>query len=120
MCSANLPCRLLKDTTPVQRGIFRHLIVVLDLSSAMTEKDLRPTRHLLTIRYAKEFVVEFFEQNPISQLGFIGMRDGVATRISDLSGNPLDHIAALETLPEQDPKGFLSIQNALNMAHGAL
>ena len=78
--------RLLKDTTPLQRGIIRHLILVLDMSEAMLEKDLRPTRYELTLNYACEFVTEYFEQNPISQLGVIGMRDGLAVRISDLSG----------------------------------
>ena len=117
---ANSPCRLLKDTTPLQRGIIRHLILILDLSTAMTEKDLRPTRYLLTLRYAKEFVVEYFEQNPISQLGVIGMRDGLAVRISDMSGNPLDHVSALEALRVQEPKGNPSLQNALDMARAAL
>jgi transcription initiation factor TFIIH subunit 2 len=78
--------RLLKDTTPLQRGIIRHLILVLDMSEAMLEKDLRPTRYELTLTYACEFVTEYFEQNPISQLGVIGMRDGLAVRVSDLSG----------------------------------
>ncbi|OBT51687.1 hypothetical protein VE04_07201, partial [Pseudogymnoascus sp. 24MN13] len=55
--------RLLRDTTPLQRGIIRHLILILDLSFAMTEKDLRPTRYLLTLRYATSFITEFFEQN---------------------------------------------------------
>jgi len=112
--------RLLKDTTPLQRGIIRHLILILDLSSAMAEKDLRPTRYLLTLRYAREFVVEYFEQNPISQLGVIGMRDGLAVRISDLSGNPNDHVSTLEALREQEPKGQPSLQNALDMARAAL
>ena len=114
------PARLLKDTTPLQRGIIRHLMVVLDLSVAMTEKDLRPSRHLLTLRYAEDFVIEYFEQNPISQLGFIGMRDGLATRVSDVSGNPSDHIAALQGLRETEPRGNASLQNALEMARGAL
>jgi transcription initiation factor TFIIH subunit 2 len=55
----------------------------------MLEKDLRPTRYELTLNYACEFVTEYFEQNPISQLGVIGMRDGLAVRISDLSGMPI-------------------------------
>ena len=114
------PRRLLKDTTPLQRGIIRHLIVVLDLSSAMTEKDLRPSRFLLTLRYAEDFVTEYFEQNPISQLAFIGMRDGLATRISDISGNPSEHIATLQSLREKEPIGDASLQNALEMARGAL
>lgn len=112
--------RLLKDTTPLQRGIIRHVVLTLDLSSAMTEKDLRPTRYLLTLRYAREFVLEFFEQNPISQLGIIGMRDGLAIRISDMGGNPSEHMAALEALRLEDPKGHPSLENALEMARAAL
>ncbi|MCJ1415395.1 hypothetical protein MMC32_001727 [Xylographa parallela] len=112
--------RLLKDTTPLQRGIIRHLILILDLSTAMAEKDLKPTRYLLTLRYAQEFVTEYFEQNPISQLGIIGMRDGLAVRVSDMSGNPNDHTGHLKTLREQEPKGHPSLQNALDMARAAL
>ncbi|KAI9807532.1 MAG: hypothetical protein M1825_005472 [Sarcosagium campestre] len=112
--------RLLRDTTPLQRGIIRHVILVLDLSAAMAEKDLRPTRYLLTLRYAQEFATEFFEQNPISQLGVIGMRDGLAVRISDMSGNPNDHIAAIQALRPQEPQGHPSLQNALDMTRGAL
>ncbi|EEH16888.2 hypothetical protein PABG_06975 [Paracoccidioides brasiliensis Pb03] len=112
--------RVLRDTTPLQRGIIRHLILILDLSSAMSEKDLRPTRYLLTLRYAQDFVREFFDQNPISQLGVVGMRDGLAVRISDMSGNPTEHILAIQGLRAKDPKGMPSLQNALEMARGAL
>lgn len=112
--------RLLKDTTPLQRGIIRHVVLILDLSQSMMEKDLRPTRYLLTLRYAQEFVREFFEQNPISQIGVIGLRDGLALRISDLSGNPTEHTSAIQELRNQDPKGLPSLQNGLEMARGAL
>lgn len=86
----------------------------------MTEKDLRPNRYLLTITYTVAFIREFFEQNPISQLGILGMRDGVAIRISDMSGNPNDHIAAVQGMRSTDPKGNPSLQNALEMARAAL
>ena len=56
----------------------------------MNERDLRPTRYLLTITNAVNFIREYFEQNPISQLGILGMREGIATRVSDMSGNPND------------------------------
>lgn len=78
--------RLLRDTDTIQRGLIRHLYLVLDLSLAMTDRDLRPSRLELTLQYAQEFVNEFFDQNPISQLGIIGMKDGIAERISPLSG----------------------------------
>jgi transcription initiation factor TFIIH subunit 2 len=112
--------RLQKDTTPLQRGIIRHCLLVLDLSQAMTEKDLRPTRFLLTLTYTMAFIREFFEQNPISQLGILGMRDGLAVRISELSGNPNDHITALKELRTTEPKGAASLQNALDMCRAAL
>lgn len=86
----------------------------------MVEKDLRPTRYLLTLRYATLFITEFFEQNPISQLGIIGMRDGLATRISDLSGNPIEHLSALQNLRATDPQGNPSLQNSLEMSRAAL
>ncbi|KAK6509523.1 hypothetical protein TWF481_004263 [Arthrobotrys musiformis] len=113
--------RLLRDTTPIQRGIIRHLVLILDLSSAMLEKDLRPTRFLLTLRYARDFVTEYFEQNPISQLSIIGMHDGLALRISDMGGNPADHLTALqEKAFTVEPKGASSLQNALEMGRAEL
>ncbi|KAI4599236.1 hypothetical protein KJ359_002195 [Pestalotiopsis sp. 9143b] len=112
--------RLMKDTTPLQRGIIRHLVLVLDMSFAMAEKDLLPNRHELTMAYGREFVREYFEQNPISQLAIIGMRDGVAVRISDMSGNPADHLEKLAHWTKQEPQGNPSLQNALEMCRGAL
>ena len=112
--------RATKDTTPFQRGIIRHLILILDLSEAMLEKDLRPSRHLLTLHYAQDFVREYFEQNPISQLGIVGMLDGKAERISDMSGNPEEHVSALQAWRDKQPSGNPSLQNALDMARGAL
>ena len=112
--------RLLRDTTPLQRGIIRHVVLVLDMSFAMAEKDLLPTRYRLMLSYAAAFVREFFEQNPISQLGIIGMKDGVAVRISDVGGNPAEHLEKLKEIEGQDPQGNPSLQNALEMCRGAL
>ncbi|KAI1388819.1 TFIIH basal transcription factor complex, subunit SSL1 [Hypoxylon trugodes] len=112
--------RLLKDTTPLQRGIIRHLVLVLDMSFAMLEKDMLPSRYELTMAYASQFVREYFEQNPISQLAVIGMRDGVAIRISDMDGNPTEHLEKLQDWIKQDPQGNPSLQNALEMCRGAL
>lgn len=113
--------RLMRDTTPFQRGIIRHLMLVLDMSFAMAEKDLLPNRYLLTLNCAVDFVREYFEQNPISQLGIVGMRDGIAVRISDMGGNPAEHIEKLRTwADQQEPQGNPSLQNALEMCRGAL
>ena len=86
---------------------------------------MRPNRYLVTIRYAQEYVREFFEQNPISQLGVLAMHDGVCIRVSDLGGNPGEHVAALASLRDdprtsRQPKGSPSLQNALEMARASL
>ncbi|KAF2264261.1 putative transcription factor and DNA repair complex, core [Lojkania enalia] len=120
--------RLRKDTKPFQRGIIRHVVLVLDLSEAMLEKDMRPNRYITMIKYTQEYVREFFEQNPISQMSVLGMHDGLCIRVSELSGNPADHIAAIQGLrfprdPEdipKEPKGSPSLQNALELARATL
>lgn len=110
----------LKNITPYQRGIIRTLVLVLDCSEAMAEKDLRPNRHAMIVQYAIDFVHEFFDQNPISQLGIVTMRNGLAQLISQISGNPQDHIDALKLIRKQEPKGNPSLQNALEMSRGLL
>ncbi|KAK0674704.1 Ssl1-like-domain-containing protein [Cercophora samala] len=112
--------RLMRDTTPIQRGIIRHMVLVLDMSIAMAEKDLLPNRFALTFSYAVDFVNTFFQQNPISQLAIIGMRDGIAVRISDMGGNQVEHIEKLRQWAQKDPLGNPSLQNALEMCRGAL
>ncbi|EUC43285.1 hypothetical protein COCMIDRAFT_38763 [Bipolaris oryzae ATCC 44560] len=67
--------RLRKDTKPFQRGIIRHVVLVLDLSEAMLEKDMRPNRFITMINYTQDYIREFFEQNPISQMSVLGMYD---------------------------------------------
>ena len=116
--------RLRKDTKPFQRGIIRHVVLVLDLSEAMLEKDMRPNRYIGMINYAQDYIREFFEQNPISQMSVLGMHDGVCIRISELSGNPAEHVAAIAGLRSKDdgkePKGAPSLQNALELARATL
>lgn len=112
--------RIIKNVTPFQRGIIRNLILVIDLSTAMLEKDLRPNRHALAVQNAIQFVTEFFDQNPISQLGIIIMRNGLAQLVSPVSGSPQEHIDALRSIKKLEPKGDPSLQNALEMARGLL
>lgn len=112
-------------TTPFQRGIIRTLIVILDGSLAMLEKDLRPTRFSAMLSYLLDFVTEFFDQNPISQLGIVMMRNGMAHLVSEVSGLPQYHLDKIRTLKARqhnrlEPKGDPSLQNALELARSLL
>ncbi len=86
----------------------------------MLETDLRPSRYQLTLTYAEQLITEYYEQNPISQLAIVGMADGIAVSISQMSGNPHDHIMALRAMHKKEPKGDASLQNALDMAQAFL
>ncbi|KAH8869406.1 General transcription factor IIH subunit 2 [Schistosoma japonicum] len=98
----------------------RHLFLIIDLSQAMNEQDLKPNRLICTIKAACTFVREYFDQNPISQLGIIVTSDRRAERLTELSGNPRPHLAALQSLYSRTCAGEPSLQNALLLAESRL
>ncbi|EPQ27140.1 uncharacterized protein PFL1_05421 [Pseudozyma flocculosa PF-1] len=120
MIESNKRKRITRDVAPVQRGIIRHLVLLIDLSSSMLEKDLRPNRFDLTLQYAREFVQEYFDQNPIGQLSVIATRNGIAERVAMMGGNTVDHVASLGQRRRLEPSGEPSLQNALEMARSSL
>lgn len=97
--------RLLAPAAAIRRTIIRHLVLVLDLSSAMMDRDMRPTRFDLMLQYAREFVTEWFDQNPLGQIGVVGMRGGFGERIGEMSGMScscmLMHVLCVPAPPRQ-------------------
>jgi transcription initiation factor TFIIH subunit 2 len=103
----------------VRRGMDRHVFLVLDNSAAMEVVDMKPwDRRTATLQLAEKFVRDFFDQNPISHLGIVVTANGVAVKVTDLSGSPDRHIARLRQLSEQG--GEPSLQNALQVALASL
>ncbi|KAL1463370.1 hypothetical protein WDU94_015125, partial [Cyamophila willieti] len=110
------------DKIGVRLGMMRHMNVILDCSEAMQDQDLKPTRHMCTLKLFEGFIEEFFEQNPISQLGIIVTRNKRAERLTDLSGNYRRHLDALRTQCS-DPNyciGEPSLQNSLELAYSTM
>ncbi|GAA5871355.1 hypothetical protein JCM16303_000728 [Sporobolomyces ruberrimus] len=112
--------RILRDTSSIQRGIIRHVYLVIDLSSAMLVRDYKQTWLDLTLQYAQDFVTEFFDQNPIGQMALMITRDGLAERLTPLSGNPSDHLKALQNKKKLETRGAPSLQNVLQLAKTGL
>ncbi|GAB5370688.1 hypothetical protein AAMO2058_001514800 [Amorphochlora amoebiformis] len=100
----------------------RYLNLVIDFSEAMNERDLKPTRKLAASRIACNFIKEFFNQNPISQMGIIVGYDKYAKKVTDLSGNPNQQIKKLNQVTEDllHHGGEFSLQNSLEAAKGSL
>ncbi|KAJ6499215.1 Ssl1-like-domain-containing protein [Mycena sanguinolenta] len=113
--------RLLAPVAPVRRTIIRHLVLLLDLSTSMLDRDMRPTRFDLTLQYAREFIVEWFDQNPLGQIGVVGMRAGIGERVGEMSaGNPQDVLKAIADRHKLEPVGEPSLQNSIELARGSM
>lgn len=102
----------------LRRGILRHLFVVLDLSKSAADTDFSPNRAKFMLTNLKSFSKKYYEQNPLSQLGVVIMREGLAERLLDLSANSKDTVESLSFDPI--PKGEASIQNALTVVNSML
>ncbi|TMW41570.1 hypothetical protein DOY81_013352 [Sarcophaga bullata] len=60
------------------------------------------------------FIEEFFDQNPISQMGLIALKSKRAEKITDLTGTAKPHLKALEGLRKINLTGEPSLQNGLD------
>ncbi|KAF5380442.1 hypothetical protein D9615_004478 [Tricholomella constricta] len=112
--------RLLAPSTAIRRTIIRHLILMMDLSASMMDRDMRPTRFDLMLQYAREFVAEWFDQNPLGQIGVVGMRAGIGERIGEMSGNPQEVLKSIADRHKMEPTGEPSLQNAIEMARSSM
>ncbi|KAK9816858.1 hypothetical protein WJX72_006257 [[Myrmecia] bisecta] len=102
----------------IRRGMIRYLQIVVDLSRATSIADMRPSRIAVMSGVLQAFIRKFFDENPLSHIGILVMRNGKAKRLTELSGSPEAHISKLrESL---DAGGDASLQNALDMAVDAL
>lgn len=97
---------------------------------------MRPSRFHLTLDYSREFISEWFDQNPLGQMGIVGMRSGLGERISPLSGewvfqsmscclnwhagNPVDLLNSISDKRKLEPNGSASLQNVIEMARSSM
>ncbi|CAA6666438.1 unnamed protein product [Spirodela intermedia] len=102
----------------IQRGLIRYLYVVIDFSRAASETDYRPSRMAVVAKCVEGFVREFFDQNPLSHIGLVAIKDGIAHRLTELGGSPESQIRAL--MGKLECSGDPSLQNALDLVHGFL
>ncbi|QRW21489.1 suppressor of stem-loop protein 1 [Rhizoctonia solani] len=107
-------------SSAIRRAIIRHLVLLIDLSAAMADRDLRPTRFELALDCARAFVVEWCEQNPLGQIGVVGMRAGIGERIVEMTGNPHDVLRAIADKRKLEPAGEPSLQNAIEVARAGM
>lgn len=74
----------------------------------MMDRDMRPTRFDLMLQYAREFITEWFDQNPLGQIGVVGMRSGIGERVGEMSGKSVGILFCVEnnTCPQVTHRTF--------------
>lgn len=113
------------------RDMIRYVYVVLDASRWMRTKDpvLPPgTRLETTLGLLQEFIHAYFDDNPLSHLGFVLVKDGEAEILTPLSSNAKTHRTALQTVgpmvateaAARATGGEFSLQNGLEVAGRSL
>ncbi|XP_060241622.1 general transcription factor IIH subunit 2-like protein isoform X2 [Meriones unguiculatus] len=108
--------RVFEHHGQVRLGMMRHLYVVVDGSRTMEDQDLKPNRLTCTLKLLEYFVEEYFDQNPISQIGIIVTKSKRAEKLTELSGNPRKHITSLKKAVDMTCNGEPSLYNSLSMA----
>ena len=115
--------RLAKRPCRTRLGMMRHIFIVVDTSLAMTDIDLKPNRIVVTLKLLEKFVSDFFDQNPIGQIGFITTCGKRAELASDMSGTPRKHLDVLKNMlteiiqtEAKSCVGEPSLQNSITLA----
>ncbi|KAK7288502.1 hypothetical protein RIF29_01962 [Crotalaria pallida] len=84
----------------IQKGLIQYLYIVVDLSKV------------------EAFIREFFDQNSLSHVGLVTIKDGIAHCLTELGGSPESHIKAL--MGKLEWSGDASLQNSLELVLGFL
>ncbi|XP_072175115.1 general transcription factor IIH subunit 2-like isoform X2 [Diadema setosum] len=98
----------------------RHLFLIIDCSRSMEDQDLKPNRLTCCAKLLEHFIEEYFDQNPISQIGIITTSNMRAEKLTELGGNPKRHVEALGKLSDKPWLKEPSLQNALELAAATL
>jgi transcription initiation factor TFIIH subunit 2 len=113
----------------VVRDMIRYVYVLIDCSRWVRDKDpvLPPgSRIEAVIGVLHDFVQEYYDQNPLSHLGFVLMKNGEAEILTQLSSSSKTHKLALQSILEmvnsEGPNGGgeFSLQNGLEVAGRSL
>lgn len=113
----------------VVRDMIRYVYILIDASRWMRTKDpvLPPgTRMDVTVNMLQDFIQEYYDQNPLSHLGFILIKNGEAEILTQLSSSSKTHKLALQSLAQMvaseppNSGGEFSLQNGLEVAGRSL
>lgn len=69
----------------LKKGLIRNFVIIIDASKVGNDTDLYPTRIKWILNKIIKFSKDYFDQNPLCQLGVVITKDGIAEKLSDLT-----------------------------------
>ena len=100
----------------LKKGLIRFLYIVVDYSQAMRESDYKPNRAEFIISELTEFLAKFFAANPLSYVSIVAMRNGDASFVTRMNGQPNFQIKNLKQFVHANPPaGACSLVKAFGL-----
>jgi len=109
----------LTQKTGLKLGMLRHLYIVVDFSKAALQQDLKPTRITVILQQTKQFIRNFFDQNPLGNIGLIITKERKANIMTPLSCTPKIHFYMLDNIAamiKKDPDAYCLGEPSLQIA----
>lgn len=100
----------------VKIGMMRNMMIIMDMSKAMLQNDLSPNRHHLCTVLLEKFIEEFFDRNPIAQIGILITRNKRCEKIIDMCGNSKKLLSEMKKVQTMSCEGEASLYNSLEQA----
>ncbi|KAI5190619.1 transcription initiation factor TFIIH subunit 2 [Nematocida sp. AWRm77] len=98
----------------LQRGVVRKVLLVLDMSSSIEERDFLPSRKWHLKNSVLSFYREFTESNPLSTMGVVVVSEGAAHLVTSILSN---EESLAEYLDGMEGQGKFSLSAALESAY---
>ena len=57
------------------------MIIIVDYSKGMKQKDWKPYRSIVVSQLCQDFIKEFLDQSPISQLSLLAMKGKIKVQV---------------------------------------
>lgn len=109
-----------RHTTPLRKGVFRHLIILLDMSYNMKERDYKPDRINVLLECIDIFLKKFFYKNPVGHIGVIALKKNSAKLIQPFTSNSDDILNSIKKERTEGLDGLPSLQEGLEISNELL
>lgn len=104
----------------LRKGVFRHVVILFDMSYNMKERDFKPDRINAVIDCLETFLNEFFYKNPVGQVGVVALKKSSGKLIQEMTSNVDDILESIKKEVGEGLEGSPSLQKGLQIGHDLL